>query len=131
MALKLTLKPGERVAVNGAVLVNGDRRASLLVENPARVLRERDILQPAEATTPAKRVYLPIMLMYLEAKDEERLRAEYEARMAEFAYAVSTPDTLKTCAEINAAVAGGALYKALTLCRSLIHFEKSRLPDVA
>ena len=59
MALKLSLKPGERFVVNGAVLQNGDRRAVLLLQNKASVLREKDIIQPEDATTPATRSSTP------------------------------------------------------------------------
>ncbi|MDC0074429.1 flagellar biosynthesis repressor FlbT, partial [Alphaproteobacteria bacterium] len=33
MALKLTLKPGEKFVINGAVIVNGERRSHLLIQN--------------------------------------------------------------------------------------------------
>ena len=46
MPLKLSLKPGETFVVNGAVVRNGERRGILLLENRARVLREKDIMQP-------------------------------------------------------------------------------------
>ena len=42
--LKLTLRPRERVVVNGCVIRNGDRRQSLTVENRAEVvLAEADV----------------------------------------------------------------------------------------
>ena len=63
MALKLTLKPGEKFVLNGGVLINGDRRADLIIENQVSLLRERDVLQPTEATTPVKRIYFSIMMM--------------------------------------------------------------------
>ncbi|MEQ8179373.1 MAG: flagellar biosynthesis repressor FlbT [Amphiplicatus sp.] len=131
MALKLTLKPGERVAVNGAVIVNGDRRSTLVIENQARVLRERDILKPENADTPAKRVYLPIMLMYLDPEDRARFFAEFELRLTQFAGAVSDAGALRTCAKLAAQVANNDYYKALATCRALIDFEKTRLADVA
>ena len=49
MALKITLKPSEKFVINGAVVVNGDRRTSLLIQNKASILREKDVLQPDEA----------------------------------------------------------------------------------
>lgn len=131
MALKLTLKPGEKVAVNGAVIVNGDRRVSFLIENQARVLRERDILRPENADTPAKRIYVPIMLMYLDPSTKATLTPEYETRLSEFADAVSNPQALQTCLKLAANVANGDYYKALADCRSLIEFERTRLADVA
>ena len=46
MPLKLSLKPGEKFVLNGAVLTNGDKRTSLVIQNKACVLREKDIMQP-------------------------------------------------------------------------------------
>lgn len=131
MALKLTLKPGEKVAVNGAVIVNGERRVSFLIENQARVLRERDILRPENADTPAKRIYVPIMLMYLDPSTKAELIGEYEARLSEFADAISNPQALQLCVKLAANVANGDYYKALADCRTLIEFEKTRLAHVA
>ncbi len=131
MALNLTLKPGERVAINGAVIVNGDRRSDITVENHARILREGDIMQPAEAVTPARRIYFPIMMMYLDPSTIEEMTGEYEQRIKEFAGAVSNPDALSKCAELAAHVANQNYYKALGVCRALIAFEKTRLSHVA
>lgn len=131
MALKLTLKPGERVAINGAVVVNGDRRSSFVIENQARVLRERDIIKPENADTPAKRIYVPIMFMYLDPDARGEFFPEFELRLTQFVAAVSDGDALKTCAKLAAQVANGDFYRALTLCRTLIDFEKTRLAHVA
>ena len=59
MPLKLSLKPGEKFVLNGAVVQNGDRRAALILQNKASVLREKDIMQAEEAVTPARRIYFP------------------------------------------------------------------------
>ena len=131
MVLKLTLKPGERAAINGAVIVNGDRRSSMVVENKARVLREGDIMQPEDANTPAKRIYLPIMMMYLDPAVQKDMQVEYELRLKQFSDAVINVDALETCAKLAAHVANGEFYKALTACRLLIEFEEERLSHVA
>ncbi len=131
MGLKLTLKPGEKVAINGAVIVNGERRAEFVLENRASVLRERDIMRAEEATTPARRVYLPVMMMALDPDARKQVFGEFERRITEFAGAVTDPAGLTLCLKISAAVANGAYYKALGHCRSLIDFESERLPHVA
>ncbi len=130
MALKLTLKPGERAAVNGAVIVNGERRASLVIENQASILRESDIMQAEEATTPARRIYFPVMLMYLDPDIAEKVRADFETRLMEFISAVIDPEALATCARMAADVANEDFYKALQKCRLLMDFEESRLAHV-
>jgi flagellar protein FlbT len=131
MGLKLTLKPGERIAVNGAVLVNGERRAEFVVENQANILRERDILRPEQATTPAKRVYLPVMMMALDPDSRGALFPEFDRRLTEIAGALTDRKALGLCLKIAAAVANGAYYRALVHARALIAYESERLADVA
>ncbi len=131
MALKLSLRPGERVAINGAVIVNGDRRASFVFETRANVLRERDIMQPDEANSPARRVYLPVMLMALEGRKRRALLSEFETRISEFAGVVTDRGALDLCLKIAARVANDDFYKALACCRELLEFEQTRLDHVA
>ena len=131
MGLKLSLKPGEKIAVNGAVIVNGDRRAEFIVENQASILRERDIMRSDEATTPARRVYLPVMMMALDPNARQAAFGEFEKRLTEIAGVLSDPAGLSICLKISAAVANGAYYKALGHCRALIDYESERLNNVA
>jgi flagellar protein FlbT len=127
MPLKLSLKAGEKFVLNGAVLTNGDRRASLVVENKASILRDRDILQAADATTPAKRIYFPIMMLYLDPEQTEGYYDEFVTRMTEFMNAVSDREALATCVAISRDVLQGQYYKALIKCRQLFDFEQTRL----
>jgi len=131
VALKLSLKPGEKIAINGAVIVNGERRSSFVVENRASILRHRDIMQADEATTPAKRIYFPVMMMALDADMRGEMLAEFEQRITEFAGAVTDREALDTCLKISASVANQDYYKALSPCRTLIEFEKTRLTNAA
>jgi flagellar protein FlbT len=130
MPLKLSLKPGEKFVLNGAVLTNGDKRASLVVQNKASLLRERDIMQREQATTPARRIYFPIMMMYLEpegGEEHEEHYTEFALRMTEFMGAIRDRAALITCVEISREVMSGAYYKALALCKKLFEFERERL----
>ena len=56
MPLKLSLKPGEKFVLNGAVVQNGDRRGVLVLQIKCSVLREKDIMQAEDANSPARRV---------------------------------------------------------------------------
>src|ERR1700712_242101 len=127
MPLKLSLKPGEKFVLNGAVLTNGDKRASLVIQNKACVLREKDIMQPQDATTPARRIYVPIMMMYLDPDDSEQYYNEFALRMTEFMGAVQNRQMLAGCIEISRDVMAGSYYKALISCRKLFDFEQECL----
>jgi len=127
MPLKLSLKPQEKFVLNGAVLTNGDKRTSLVLQNKACVLREKDIMQPEDASTPARRIYFPIMMMYLDPDDSERHYTDFALRMTEFMGAIQNRGALAICLEISRDVMAGAYYKALMGCRKLFEFEGERL----
>jgi flagellar biosynthesis repressor protein FlbT len=131
MPLKLSLKPGEKFVLNGAVVQNGDRRTTLVLQNKVSVLRERDIMQVEEANSPARRVYFPIMMMYIDEHDIDNWHVEFVHRLKEFMSVIVNKDVLSDCVEISRLVAGREFYKALTLCRKLIDYEDERLAHVA
>lgn len=131
MPLKLSLKPGEKFVLNGAVLTNGDRRASLVIENKASILRDRDILQEDEANTPVKRIYFPIMMLYLDPEQGTHYYDEFVLRMSEFMNAITDREALAMCVAISRDVLQTHYYKALIKCRQLFDFEQARLAYVA
>jgi flagellar biosynthesis repressor protein FlbT len=129
--LKLSLKPGEKFVLNGAVVQNGDRRCVLLLQNKASVLREKDIMQPEDVTTPARRIYFPVMMMYLEEGQAARQYEEFVRRLSEFMGVIRNPDILADCVAVSKHVLEREYYKALMLCRKLIDYEDERLGNVA
>ena len=127
MPLKLSLKPGEKFVLNGAVLANGDKRTSLVIQNKACVLREKDIMQAEDANTPARRIYFPIMMMYLDGDAPETYYGQFALRMTEFMDAVQNRHILAACVDISKHVMSGEYYQALVLCKTLFDFEQERL----
>ncbi len=127
MPLKLSLKPGERFVLNGAVVENGDRRATLILQNKASVLREKDIMQEQEADTPAKRIYFPVMMMYLSSSSDDGLYDAFVMRMTEFMSVIQNPEVLAECVSVSREVMSGEYYKALLRCRKIMKYEKERL----
>lgn len=130
MSLKLSLKPGEKFVLNGAVLVNGDRRATLEIKNKATILRDKDILQADEADTPVKRVYFPIMMLYLDPDESERHYDDFVSHMTDLMGAITNREALMTCVAISRDVLDGQYYRALMKCRTLFDFELVRLTYV-
>lgn len=130
MALKLSLKPGEKFVVNGAVIANGDRRASLVIQNKVNILRERDILTQEQVTTPVRRIYFPIMLAYLDPDNTNQYLEEFMLRMTEFMKAIEDPEAKKRCVEISGEVLNKNYYRALMNCKKLFAFEEERLNHV-
>ncbi|MFZ1991046.1 MAG: flagellar biosynthesis repressor FlbT [Alphaproteobacteria bacterium] len=130
MPLKLSLKPGEKFVINGAVVANGDKRATLVVQNQAAILREKEILQVEEVTTPTRRIYFPIMMMYLDAENHETYYDEFALRMTEFMQVIANPEVLTTCVMISKEVMRGEYYRALIHAKKLFAYEDERLSYV-
>jgi len=127
MPLKLSLKPGERFVLNGAVVQNGDRRCSLVLQNKASVLREKDIMQAEDVNSPARHVYFPVMMMYLDEGGADKYYDEFLRRMTEFMGVISNTAVLVECVGISKSIMGREYYKALMGCRKLIDYEDERL----
>ncbi|MEH3117634.1 MAG: flagellar biosynthesis repressor FlbT [Methylorubrum populi] len=65
MALRIELKPQERLIINGALIRNGDRRSVFVIENQCKFLRESEIITESEADTAAKRLCVTLQFIYL------------------------------------------------------------------
>lgn len=131
MPLKLALKPGEQFVLNGAVLANGDRRTNLVVQNKATILREKDIIQQDEVDTPAKHIYFPVMMMYLDETGGRAYYDEFVIHMTEFMNAIQSPEAMAICVKVSKLVMEREFYKALIECRKLFKFEEERLKYVS
>lgn len=130
LPLKLSLKPGEKFVLNGAVVQNGDRRGVLILQNKASVLREKDILQPENANTPARRIYLPVMMMYLDPSEASKYYDEFVQKLSDFMGVIRNPQILAECVTISRCCMQRDYYKALLGCRKLIEYEDVRLGNV-
>jgi len=124
MALKVELKPGERILIGDSVITNGEQRTRFLVTGSAPILRERDIMTAERADTPAKRIYLAVQLMYIGRNPAEQ-HGVYFALMKDIVEAA--PSAWRHVSDINNQILTGDLYKALKSARQLIEYEQELL----
>ena len=124
MPLKLSLKPGEKFVLNGAVVQNGDRRGVLILQNKASVLREKDIKQAEDADTPARRVYLPVMMMYIDESQASTFYDEFVRRLSDFMGATRNAEIMAECVATSKHVLAREYYKALMSARKLVEYEE-------
>jgi len=125
MALKVELKPHERVIIGACVITNTDQRARLLIDgDKVPILREKDIMTPETADTVAKLVYLAVQLMYI-APDPQRNHGTYFSLVREIVTAV--PNAWRIIEGINNSILSGDLYHALKEAKKLIAYEKKLL----
>ncbi len=128
MSLKVELRPGERLLVGDCIITNGDQRARLFIDGKAPVLREKDILTPETANTPARRIYLAVQMMYL-AEDVAKLKDDYFAMIDDIVLAA--PSMTPLIHDINNEILTENLYKALRAAKRLIDYEQDILAHAA
>src|ERR1700761_6783302 len=63
--MNITLRAGERIYINGAVL-RIDRKATLELMNDATFLLETHVMQAEEATTPLRQIYFVAQVMVMD-----------------------------------------------------------------
>jgi len=126
MALKVELKPGERIILGDCVITNDAQRTRLLIEGQVPVLREKDIMTPASANTPAKRIYLAVQLMYT-SKDPCSYHEQYFSLVR--AITKAAPSVWPRIESINNHILTGEMYKALKDAKKLIAYEQELLND--
>ena len=124
MGLKVELKPGERLILGECLVTNGGQRTRLHIEGQAPILREKDIMLPAQADTPAKRIYLAVQLMYT-SRDPRDHHEAYFTLMRELVQAA--PSAWPHMTDISNHIMAGDMYKALKSAKTLIAYEKELL----
>jgi flagellar protein FlbT len=129
MSLKLSLKPGERVVLAGAVIKNGTTAAHLQIENRVTLLREKDILTEAEATTPCKKIYLVVQLMYIGGGLTSELAQVYWDLVRDVLEAA--PSTNDLISQISAYIVNSDFYDALKVAKKLISYEEELIDHAA
>ena len=125
MALKVELRPHERIIIGSCVITNTDQRARLLIDGDRiPILREKDILTAETANSPVKRLYLCVQQMYLE-KDIPKYQELYMGFVRDLLEAV--PSFRPEIEAASKLILSGSLYSSLKEIRKLIKREEELL----
>ena len=122
MPLKVVLKPGERMVIDGAVIRNGNTKAVFTIENKVPLLREKDILAQKDATTVCRQIYYVIQLMYIDKTDPVSHHDAYWKLVHPLVKAA--PSSVALVDRISAQILAGHHYQALKLAKKLMAFEE-------
>ena len=77
--------------------------------------------------TPARRIYFPVMMMYLDETDASKLYDEMALRITEFMGASRNPEVLAECVAVSKHVLNRDYYKALMAARKIVDYEEKVL----
>jgi flagellar protein FlbT len=128
MALIIDLKPGEKILIGSSVMTNDSQRTRLHISGDTPILREKDIMQEEEATSPCRKIYFLLQCMYL-ARNPNDYHAKYFSLMKMIQDAA--PSTAIFCMKINAQLIQGQYYKGLREARDLIAHEDELIQNSA
>jgi flagellar protein FlbT len=123
MALKITLKPQEKMIIGGAVVTNPNNSScDLVIENKVPILRQKDIMNEEAADSPSRRIYFVIQLMYI---DEDNLLA-YHNRYWKLVQDVvlAAPSMTDLIDTISGHILNRRYYQALKNTQQLIDYEQ-------
>ena len=126
--LKISLKPNEKIYLNGAV-IRVDRKVTLELLNDVQFLLESHVLQIDEASTPLRQLYfiLQVMLMNPTGANDacEMFRRSLPLMIASF----SDPEISGALKQIDRMVGEGHVYEALKAIRALYPLERQALGE--
>jgi flagellar protein FlbT len=122
MPLQLTLKPFERIVVNGCVMWNTGRRTTMVIESHADVVREHDLLSSKAAVTPVNMVYFFIQTALTRSDQRDKLVPEIQKQLAVLATTFNS-DLVHHVFEAANHVSQADYYRALCALRPLMRRE--------
>lgn len=129
MTLRIALRDGEKMVVNGAVL-RSVGRTDLCIDSKAAVLRGREVMSPEEANTPARQLYFHTMMAYIDPDGAGGHQDRIIASLRDVAAMLPGDDARSLAASFARHAAGLSYYKALSDCRALIRLESEALAEV-
>jgi flagellar protein FlbT len=130
MALRITLKTGERMVIGGAVLTNGNSAScDLVIENKTPILRQKDILTEETADSPCRRIYYAIQLMYIDEHNLAAYHKVYWDLVKDLVHAA--PSTVVLIDSISEQILQRQYYPALKLTKRLIDYEQEAIQHVS
>lgn len=120
--LRISLKSGERIFINGAVL-RVDRKVALEFLNDVTFLLENHVLQPEDATTPLRQLYFIAQMMLINPDGREQSMTLFRKSVAMLLTCFHDDEILAELKRIDGMVASGRAFDALKAIRSLYPAE--------
>lgn len=127
MPLRITLKPHERVIINGAMIRNGDRSSYILVETQCRFLRESDFVDDKHFDTLSGKICLQMQELHLSQHADKLPQSFYDtARIV----SKKAPELANIMLKIEDALSKDDTYAAIKLGKQLMLKEAELSNDI-
>jgi flagellar protein FlbT len=124
--MKISLRAGERVYINGAVL-RVDRKVSVELVNDVMFLLEGQVMQASDATTAMRQLYFIVQLMLINPTNVADAAALYGQHYAALWAVCESSEMLEGLAAIDELVGATRYFEALKRIRALFPVEQAIL----
>lgn len=120
--LKITLRAGERIFINGGVL-RVDRKVSLELMNDVVFLLEQHVMKPEDTTTPLRQLYFMIQMMLMDPALYMKARTMARESVSNLSASICDPKILVGLKEAGDMLDGDRPFDALKKVRTLLPLE--------
>lgn len=124
--LKLSLKPNEKLYVNGAV-IRVDRKVTIELLNDVQFLLENHVLQPEQASTPLRQLYFILQVMLMNPQGAVEAREMFRRSLPLLLVSFEDERIRGALKNIDRMVGEDKVYEALKAIRALYPLERSVL----
>jgi len=124
--MQLTLRPGEKIYVNGAVL-RVDRKVTLELLNDVTFLLESHVMQVEDTTTPLRQLYFVMQTILIDPVNAEAARLLFRQHLGALFVSFKNEAVLRALDQIGQMVAAERTFEALRALRMLFPLEDAIL----
>jgi len=116
--MRFSLKAGERIFINGAVLTVS-QKVTLSLLNEARFLLESHVLQVTEATTPMRQLYFVVQSILINPQDADKVMSAFRKLYDSLMLITNDEPTKETLRRAGELVEADRIFDALKLIRTI------------
>ena len=126
--LKISLKPNEKIYINGAV-IRVDRQVTVELMNDVQCLLESHVIQADDASTPLKQLYFILQVMLMNPAGAAGARDMFRRSLPLLLASFEDTQICAALKQIDRMVGEDHIYEALKAIRALYPLERRALGD--
>lgn len=116
--MQITLRPDEKIYINGAVL-RVDRKVSIELLNDAAFLLEAHVMSVEAAVTPLRQLYFVVQMMLINPNDTTAAEVLFKANLSGMLAVYAERAIIEGLQKVGKLVATSRYFDALKLLRGL------------
>ncbi|TIS61534.1 MAG: flagellar biosynthesis repressor FlbT [Mesorhizobium sp.] len=124
--LKISLKPNEKIYINGAV-IRVDRKVTMELMNDVQFLLESHVIQAEQASTPLRQLYFIVQIMLMNPSGASEARDMFRRSLPMLIASFDNQDICSALKQIDRMVGEDHIYEALKAIRALYALERQAL----